>query len=167
VADTDNDNPDRDDNLTVAAEVRETLRSALHMIRMLEYPGELSTTQVSILNTVAGQPHPMGLLARRSGMTQPGMSQQVARLEKAGLLRREPDPDDARVALVTLTDLGAETRERVNRERNAVLARYFDELDEDARVALRAGLGPLARLSDAVVQREVRGTGPQVADHGV
>lgn len=157
----DTDNQNQDDNLIVAAEVREALRPALHMIRMLEYPGELSTTQVSILNTVAAEPHPMGLLARRSGMTQPGMSQQVARLEAAGLVRRDPDPRDARVALVTITDSGEETRRRVNHERNEVLARYFAVLDDDARTALRDGLGPLTRLSEAVVQREIRGVRPQ------
>lgn len=155
------DNQNSNDDLTVAGEVRDALRSALHMIRMLDYPGELSTTQVSILNTVAEEPHRMGLLARRSGMTQPGMSQQVTRLEAAGLVRRDPDPRDARAALVTITDLGEQSRIRANRERSEVLARYLGVLDEDARAALRKGLVPLGRLSEEVLEREVRSARPQ------
>ena len=45
-------------------------------------------------------------LANRLGVTPSGIARQVAPLERIGLVGRESNPRDARIALVTLTDAG-------------------------------------------------------------
>jgi MarR family transcriptional regulator for hemolysin len=43
-------------------------------------------------------------LARWSRVEQPTMAQLLARMERDGIIRREPDPNDRRSSLVSLTD---------------------------------------------------------------
>jgi DNA-binding MarR family transcriptional regulator len=45
-------------------------------------------------------------LAQRLGVTPSGIARQVGPLERIGLVGRESNPRDARLALVTLTDAG-------------------------------------------------------------
>ncbi|MFJ8741213.1 MarR family winged helix-turn-helix transcriptional regulator [Embleya sp. NPDC127516] len=56
-------------------------------------------------------------LAGEIGLDRSGVSRRASRLEAAGLVRREPDPDDRRAVLLALTDAGAscveELRERL------------------------------------------------------
>ena len=52
-------------------------------------------------------------LARAVVLSRSGLTRLVDRLEKAGLLRREPDPSDGRGSFATLTDEGAGMRERM------------------------------------------------------
>lgn len=47
-------------------------------------------------------------LARTILVTRGGLTRLVARIEKAGLLRREPDPDDGRGLYAVLTEEGLE-----------------------------------------------------------
>jgi len=48
----------------------------------------------------------MSVLAALADGSLPRLSQVVARLERRGLVRRTPDPDDGRYTLATLTDAG-------------------------------------------------------------
>lgn len=43
-------------------------------------------------------------LARLAGVEQPSMAQLLARMERDGLIRREPDPSDGRSSLISLSD---------------------------------------------------------------
>src|ERR1700744_4420132 len=43
-------------------------------------------------------------LARLTGVEQPSMAQLLARMERDGLVSREPDPADGRSSLISLTD---------------------------------------------------------------
>ncbi len=43
-------------------------------------------------------------LARIAGVEQPSMAQLLSRMERDGLIRREPDPEDGRSSLISLTD---------------------------------------------------------------
>ena len=45
-------------------------------------------------------------LARRAAVEQPTMAATLKRMERDGLIRRDPDPDDRRSALVRLTERG-------------------------------------------------------------
>ena len=45
-----------------------------------------------------------GELARWARVEQPTMAQLLARMERDGMIRREPDPDDRRSSLVSLTE---------------------------------------------------------------
>ena len=44
-------------------------------------------------------------LARFARMEQPSMAQMLVRMERDGLIRRAPDPEDGRSSLVTLTEV--------------------------------------------------------------
>ncbi len=52
-------------------------------------------------------------LASAVVLSRSGLTRLVDRLEKAGLLRREPDPEDGRGSFAVLTDEGARMREKM------------------------------------------------------
>jgi DNA-binding MarR family transcriptional regulator len=88
-------------------------------------------------------------IARALDVTQQAVSKTVAELEGLGYVRRRPDPRDARVRLVSLTDRGRAAVEAAREERAAVV----DEL--------RDRLGPRRVDAAAEVLREV------LAAHGM
>ncbi|WP_297008722.1 MarR family winged helix-turn-helix transcriptional regulator [uncultured Corynebacterium sp.] len=139
-------------SLTLAQDMRDAIRLAVQMTRVLVYPGDLSTPQVSVLNTLSSAPARVGDLAKLGGVTQPGMSQLVSRLESAGLVERAGSVEDARVTLVTITERGRDALDRVNRERNNVLGVHLERLSDDDVQCIRDGLGPLARLAGDVIR---------------
>ena len=73
----------------------------------------------------------------------------VRELEDAGLVRRRPDPDDGRRALVELTPVGVETLGEIRARREDWLTAALDEaLDADERERLRAAIALLGRVAD-------------------
>jgi DNA-binding MarR family transcriptional regulator len=147
-----NDEEPSDASIGLAQQVRDTVRTAVQMTRLLEYPGDLSTPQVSVLNTLSSEPARIGDLAALGGVTQPGMSQLVSRLEGAGLVQRTRSDQDARVTLVEITAEGRSALERVNRERNRVLGVHLERLSDEEVRRIRDGLSPLGRLAEDVVR---------------
>ncbi len=142
-----------DEDNQLAHEFRDALREGLHMVRLLDHRGSLTLTQLGILNTLTEEPHSIGLLARINGMTQPGMTQQIDKLERSGVVRRVRSPRDARVTLVEITDEGRATRTRDNNLRNKALAEHFDLLDAEGRQRIADGLGPLTAFASAYIRR--------------
>ena len=78
-------------------------------------------------------------LARWAKVEQPTMAQMLARMERDGLIRREPDPNDRRSSLVSLTD---EARKRlpagraVLRQGNADMTAGLSDQEVETLVAL-------------------------------
>jgi DNA-binding MarR family transcriptional regulator len=108
---------------------------------------ELTTTQALALRVAATEgPLRMGALAGRLGVTVATASRTVDALVAAALVRRDPDPADARAVRVTATARGK--REfRVRRERFArALERLSNELSEIERRQLADALEALGRL---------------------
>lgn len=147
-----NDEEPSDASTELAQQMRDSIRTAVQMTRLLEYPGDLSTPQVSVLNTLSSEPVRIGDLAALGGVTQPGMSQLVSRLEGAGLVERTRSDEDARVTLVEITDEGRNALERVNRERNRVLGVHLERLSDEEVRRIRDGLSPLSSLAQDVVR---------------
>ena len=85
-------------------------------------------------------------LARRLAVTTSGIARQLAPLERIGLVTRESNPSDARLALVVLTPRGAELAEEAsvtaNEAAGVALGRLWSA-DE------RAALAPLLRRAAA------------------
>ncbi len=85
-------------------------------------------------------------LARRLAVTTAGIARQLAPLERIGLVTRESNPSDARLALVVLTQRGAELAEEAsvtaNEAAGVALGRLWSA-DE------QAALAPLLRRAAA------------------
>jgi DNA-binding MarR family transcriptional regulator len=74
----------------------------------------------------------MGDLAEALLISRGGATRVIARIEEAGLVRREVPPENRRVTYAVLTDAGRETAERVRGVHEELVKRYFsDAIDED------------------------------------
>jgi DNA-binding MarR family transcriptional regulator len=105
------------------------------------------TLRMTVARLAADGPARISDLARLEGVTQPAMTGLVNRLEGEGMVTRRPDPQDARAALVTLTDAGwAFVLER-RAERGRFLAVQLERLPDPDRRALEAALPALDRLT--------------------
>lgn len=81
-------------------------------------------------------PTRVGELARQSRTTQPGMTRLVGQLEDLGLVRREDDPSDSRVTLVSVTDAGVRALAAWRVQLRDALEPMFDGLDAEDWTAL-------------------------------
>lgn len=86
-------------------------------------------------------------LANRLGVTTSGVARQLGQLERRGIVTRESNPVDARLALVVLTDAGAE-----------LLGQALATVEEDSEWALAKLWSPseqqrLGKLLSAVRSR--------------
>ena len=90
-----------------------------------------------------------GELAKRIGVETPTVTRAVQRMEAAGLARREPDPDDARLVRVRLTERGR-VLEGVVPE---VMRRVWDEALRDFSEEEKAQLWRLMERMRANVAR--------------
>ena len=87
-------------------------------------------------------------LARLEGMSSPGMTKYVARLERDGLVRRTESSDRRRVGL-ELTEEAQRVLRSVRSRRTAWLAARLESLSRDELAAVDAAVEPLARLLEA------------------
>ena len=132
----------------VAATLAVGLDRIIRLYRSLTPPGELSLTAVSTLASIERfGPLRLTALAAREGVTQPAMTQLISRLEDAGQVRRESDPDDGRVVLVTITDEGRATLAHRRDSRAARLAVILAQLSPDHLAALDAARPALDALA--------------------
>jgi DNA-binding MarR family transcriptional regulator len=81
----------------------------------------ISRLEADVLGALSTRARRITELAAREGVTQPCITRLVDRLEERGWVRREPDRTDARVVLVTLTDRGRETLDRLRSEYRALM----------------------------------------------
>ena len=75
-------------------------------------------------------------LAAAEGIAQPSMTQLIQRLERQGLATRINDPEDGRVALVTITDAGRALMDDRRRDRRSRLAELLVGLSPEDEAAL-------------------------------
>lgn len=78
------------------------------------------------------------------------VSRLVDQLEADGVVTREPNPDDRRSVLVSLTELGASRAERLDDARRTLFSRLLDELEPDDRAMVVAGLTRLKEAADVL-----------------
>lgn len=80
----------------------------------------LTVAQSATLNTLlSAGPLRLGALGRRLGITASTLTRNIDRLEEAGLVEREVDPEDARAMRVRLTRSGRAAAGRVARQEQA------------------------------------------------
>jgi DNA-binding MarR family transcriptional regulator len=103
--------------------------------------------QVSLLVAIRNRPG-IGVreLAAQEGMSAPGMSKYVDRLEGAGLVARTTDERDRRRVGLRLTAEGRRVLRSVKSRRTAWLAARLRHLEEGQIAAIDAAIEPLAHL---------------------
>jgi DNA-binding MarR family transcriptional regulator len=118
---------------------------------------ELTTSQAQVLRMVIlDGPQRIGALATALGVTMATASRTVDALVAAGLVRREPDPQDARAVRVMLTARGKrEHRLRYERFVQA-LERLSDDLSDIERRQLADALDTLGRLFGSASASQAR-----------
>ena len=151
--------PDPDDLLRLADQFRSVLRDAVFLMRSLDLDSGVSSSHLSMLNALVAGPLRVNAVARRLGVKVPSATEQIIRLEKAGLVQRSPDPSDARAVLVRLTDAGDEVRERENRRRSEAVAAELGRLPAADRDAIAAALRALERFDVSLGQTLRDGAG--------
>lgn len=120
------------------------------LIRQLATAGQLSLTAAMVLARLNREgPQRLTELAIGEGLSQPGMTQLVTRLERDGLVRRTASTDDRRGVLVDITATGRELVERRRAERAVALRELLGRLDRADQDAITGALPALARLVDA------------------
>ena len=109
----------------------------------------VTSRQVSLLVQVGEHPG-LGIreLAVREGISSPGISVQIARLERAGFVERTRDAHDRRRQGLVLTAAGARVLRSVRSRRTAWLSARLERLTPEDLRAIEAALGPLGRLLD-------------------
>jgi DNA-binding MarR family transcriptional regulator len=140
----------RDQPEALAAEVAAGLERLIRLFRWISPPSGLSLTSAATLATLErGGPCRLTALAAQEGVTQPAMTQLVARLQDAGLVDRVPDAADGRVVYVRITAEGRAMlagRRAVRAERVAAL---LARLSPDEQAALAAALPAIDALANA------------------
>jgi DNA-binding MarR family transcriptional regulator len=109
----------------------------------------ISRTEAGVLRALAARPRRITELAAREGVTQPGITILVNRLQERGWVRRDGDPADARVVLVSLTPEGSAVLDRLRAEYRALLHEEMATLaDADVHTLARA-----IEILDGLIER--------------
>jgi len=138
------------DERTLAVGIASGLERLIGLVRSLTPPDGISLTAAATLATLERSgPRRLTALAVQEGVTQPAMTQLVARLQDSGLVRREADPADGRVVQVRLTDQGREMLARRRAVRAERLAGILARISPADQTALGAALPAIDALASA------------------
>ena len=120
----------------------------VRLLRRLTTPDGLSLTAASTLYRLDEfGAHRLSDLAVVEGVTQPGMTQLVSRLQRDGLAERKSDPADRRVVVVEITEAGRELVRLRRTARAEKLAELLADLSAQERAAVVTSLHVLDRLA--------------------
>ncbi|MHC8609394.1 MarR family winged helix-turn-helix transcriptional regulator [Paenarthrobacter ureafaciens] len=135
--------------LDLAQEFRETLRLGVYMFRRLDPEGDLTAAQLSLLAMISDGGLRVGDIARNLGIRVPSATEQIIKLERAGLVSRQPDPDDSRAVQVAITQAGMTAVDFANQRRNELVATLLQELSDDELGHLTAALPVITKINNA------------------
>ncbi len=134
----------------LAVRYRDILRQAVFLVRSMDAEGELSIGHVTTLNMILDGPLRVGAIARNAGIRVPSATEQIIKLEAAGLVERMADPTDARVVLVKLTEAGRLKLQHANTRRTALMATALETLSSEERRAIADAIPAIAKLNAAL-----------------
>ena len=119
----------------------------LHRRLRAEAGDELTPSQTAALVSVQRYgPLTLGRLAELERVTPPSITRIVAALESEGLVRRETDPGDRRVARVSITEPGDALLQRSRTRKTAFIAERLAGLGDADLRAVRDALPVLERF---------------------
>jgi DNA-binding MarR family transcriptional regulator len=135
---------------SLAVGVAARMERLMGLFRSLSPPSGLSLTAAATLATLERSgPSRLTSLAAKEGVTQPAMTQLIARLQESGLVSRTADPADGRVVQVRLTDEGRAILARRRAVRAERLAEILARLSPEEQAALGAALPAMDALANA------------------
>jgi DNA-binding MarR family transcriptional regulator len=138
-------------DLEVPARLRAVIGKLSRRLSASARGSGLTQTQLSALGVIARLgPIRVSDLAEIEHVNPTMLSRVLAHLDEAGLVRRRPDSDDRRVALVEVTALGRRTHDRLRAERGRALADGLAALSSQERALIEAALPALEALVGAV-----------------
>jgi DNA-binding MarR family transcriptional regulator len=139
------------EQLSSAAEDQVTIARELNRLSMWARrgaPSQLSSSSMATLDTLeyAG-PTRITDLATREGLSQPGMTTLINRLEGDSYAERFPDPTDGRAILVRITPAGRQVLAQRQAIRSAAIISAISRLPAEHQAALGAAVEALRALT--------------------
>ena len=136
----------------VAAALRVSIGLLLRRMRQVRPDGELSLPEMSALTRLdRSGPATSSALAKEEQISPQSMGATLAALEARGLVARQPDPDDGRRAVLTLTGAGQQVLRDKRSARVAQLAAALSSAFSPAEVIqLKAAAPLLERLAHSI-----------------
>jgi DNA-binding MarR family transcriptional regulator len=143
---------DRQEAIDAVAGALVPAASRVTRLLLRRAPQRISRSEAGLLSALVGGPRRITELADLEGHAQPTMTLLVKRLEERGWVARRRDPDDGRVVLVSLTEVGHDALEDVRAVYRAVLRSHLVALTDDEIAALLTATHALETLIDALQQ---------------
>ncbi|WP_200330119.1 MarR family winged helix-turn-helix transcriptional regulator [Leucobacter sp. L43] len=118
-------------DVRLANEAWESVMSAhaalMHTFAAEHMWSEISMREYDVLYTLSKRGEPMRMCDVQGGvlLSQPALSRMVERLAVRGLIAREPDPQDGRAVLLSLTPEGERLQQQVGRAHAKSVARQL------------------------------------------
>ena len=135
------------DPLALANEMRPILLRLARHLRAETHTRGVTGGQVSLLVAIEFNPGMTAQdLAEREGLSAPGVSGHLARLEGQKLIRRERTADRRRVGLFVTSD-GEQVLETVREQRTSWLAHRLEQLTPEQRARIQEALQALDDVS--------------------
>lgn len=131
----------------LAEQFREALREAVLLVRHMDTEFGITSNQLGTLRMVAGDGMRVSDIARNLGVKVPSATEQIIRLEHAGLVRRSPDPADSRGVRVSLTPDGRRKLAVETQRRESMLSVLLAQLGTGEREKLREALPVIAKVT--------------------
>lgn len=129
-----------DASLELATELAELFRTATRRLqrktRDTLRPFGLSGSQAKVVQLLADGPLRMSVIALRLAVVPRTATDVVDGCERAGVVVRQPDPEDRRSTLVELTPLGRQLLDQLADARRESAAKVFGPLTERQRTEL-------------------------------
>ena len=123
------------------------LDELVRLMRQLATAGDLGPAAAMALTRLVREgPQRLTELAHSEGISQPGMTQLVSRLERDGLVRRATAAGDRRGVVVEVTEAGADVVAQRRAQRDRAFRDLLARLDPADQAAIAAALPALARL---------------------
>ena len=136
----------------VARALHLTIGRIARSLRRNHRTGELTLSEASLLARIeATGPTTPGALAASENVRPQAIAATLSSLETFGYLRREPDPEDGRRTIVSLTDHGHALRQQRRNESTDRLSQAISDTVGGSELgALRDAVALIARVADAL-----------------
>ena len=146
-----------DPAIELAVGVRNVVVRLAYSLRSVATRDGVTPTRLTAMG-ILDRKGPMrpGDLAARLNITAASMSRLTEALEQGRWVEREPDPDDKRACLLSLSSHGRSALDTLRRENAEELAAYIRDMPDADREAVSVALPALARLTEHLFDRHAR-----------